>query len=803
MKNKIKFSLKSKVVFLNIGIVFIFASILVIMLNRLTVNTLINSKRETTKVVIEGQAREVEFALSRPLGAVEALSKNDKVVSYLSEDKPKTGKAVLDLFESVSVGREYSNIYIMDKNGNVILSVDPSFLNNNFAFRDYFVEGLQGKPHMQIAFGVLTHKAGYYFSAPIVVDSMVKGVVVIKMDVSYISKIFENSPTKRIGHFFLTDENGVVVYSDKEIEEYQSLGKLPEDRRKKIVDERRFEGFGLKPLQYQVAQEAIDKYTIPTTIDYLDMEDGESEDGELELLQIQKVGSYPFYLVTESSLDSIISQLNGILWPIVYLMGGAVGVGIFIQYLVLAKLFLPLKILEKFSKDVSEGKTDQIIKINSKDELESLSTNIGIMVSILNDSKRDLEVKVNEKTLELTKKIEELNEKNIEQENGQVAMLNVLEDSKLLEAQLEEEKKSVELKVVERTKELSAEQARLNASISALPQAFIIVDKDLNIISQNGKLEDLFGKIESNWNLKIIDDFMGKNFELVKKLEEIIKNKKVFDINEFEHGFKFLRIFMAPVLNSENEQIGAIIMIQDVTEEKILSRSKDEFFSIASHELRTPLAAIRGNSEMIIDNYAKAIKDPDVKEMLADIHEGSLRLIAIVNDFLNISRIEMKKIEYKIEDIDLQKLVEDTMDECQNLETKEGKYLKLEKNKTSIGKVKGDSARIKEVLINLIGNGFKFTKKGGVTISIRSAEDSVEVCVTDTGEGIPKELQGLLFRKFQQAGSSLYTRDTTKGTGLGLYISKLLLEGMKGQIWLESSETGKGSTFCFKLPLVK
>ena len=117
--------------------------------------------------------------------------------------------------------------------------------------------------------------------------------------------------------------------------------------------------------------------------------------------------------------------------------------------------------------------------------------------------------------------------------------------------------------------------------------------------------------------------------------------------------------------------------------------------------------------------------------------------------------------------------------------------------------VRADKDRTRQTLINLIGNGLKFTEKGGVTVSVK--KDSISACcyVKDTGRGIPVENQKLLFRKFQQAGSSIYTRDTTKGTGLGLYISKLMIEGMNGRIWLDSSYDGKGSTFAFCLPLSK
>lgn len=798
MKNKFKVALRSKVIWLNIILLGIFASALVFFVYKLAVNELTNSKRETTKVVIEGQTKTVDFALSRPLNAVKALADNVKVKNYFDESKPKQKDTdLVEFFKSVSLAREYSNIYLMDTQGNVVVSVDPSFLNNNFSYRDYFNKAMDGKTHMQIAFGTLTKKPGYYFSAPVNVNSRVVGVVVVKLDTGYINALFENSPTKKIGHFFLTDENGVVISTDKKIEEYQSLGNIPEDKLKKIRQERRFDGFGLKPLQYQVVQDVIDNYSAPISLGYMDLEDGEEEEGEMELLQVQKIGDAPFFLVTESSMESVFGQINHILWPILFLIGGGVFLGLVVQFIFLAKLFKPLSILEKNSSRVAEGESVEFVTLKTSDEIESLSESIGFMVKSLREAKRNSDEEVRRKTEQLSRNLEELSNINAEQNQSQTAMLNVLEDSKILENQLAEEKKNVEKKVEERTKQLAEEQARLKSSILALPQAFVIVDKELNFVTQNGKLEYFFGKAEKGWDLKSVDSFLGSDFSLISKIKESIETLKVFDIPELAHGFKFLRVYIAPVLDG-GKSIGAIMILQDVTEEKILNRSKDEFFSIASHELRTPLTAIRGNSEMIIENYVNEIKNPDVKEMVEDIHEGSLRLIEIVNDFLNISRLEMKKIEFKNEKIDLKKVIEETIGELKNTDIKTDKYLNFEAPEGELMAI-CDIDKIKQVIINLIGNGLKFTEKGGVTIKVKEGVDTFDVLIVDTGRGISVDQQQLLFRKFQQAGSSLYTRDTTKGTGLGLYISKLLMEGMGGSIWLEASEPDKGSTFTFRV----
>jgi signal transduction histidine kinase len=266
-----------------------------------------------------------------------------------------------------------------------------------------------------------------------------------------------------------------------------------------------------------------------------------------------------------------------------------------------------------------------------------------------------------------------------------------------------------------------------------------------------------------------------------------------------------LHIFIAPIVTMGNKNfsvIGNVMLVENITEQKLLERSKDEFFSIASHELRTPLTAIRGNTSMIMDYYQNELKDPQVKEMVSDVHESSIRLISIVNDFLDMSRLELGKIEFKKDSLDLSKLIPEVIKEYQVTGSRKGVSIVF-KDAGKVPSAVGDEDRFKQVLINLIGNGLKFTEKGEIAISLKVEGNSVKVLVSDTGMGISEENQKLLFRKFQQAESNIITRDTTRGTGLGLYISKMMVEKMGGQIKLEESAVGKGTTFSFTLPIGK
>lgn len=351
--------------------------------------------------------------------------------------------------------------------------------------------------------------------------------------------------------------------------------------------------------------------------------------------------------------------------------------------------------------------------------------------------------------------------------------------------------------------ELQAEKARLTASIASISLGFILTDTNEHIVMINPASARILELHEEAKQFSQIESILKNSCDLHMLHLECESERRTIEVQDVIFGNKYLRIFLAPILSSAKgaeELIGTVILLEDTTEAKVMDRSKDEFFSIASHELRTPLTSIRGNTSMILDYYKDQLQDQDLVEMLKDINASSIRLIGIVNDFLNVSRLEQKKMEFKKEAFDLIFTINQVFQELQGMVVP-GVELKVE-NGVGIEtpKALADPDKTKEVLINLIGNALKFTEKGEVVVSIFAENSHLKVFVRDTGRGITPQYQSLLFRKFQQAGESLFTRDTTKGTGLGLYISKLMVEGMGGQIWLERSESGRGSVFGFTLP---
>lgn len=358
-------------------------------------------------------------------------------------------------------------------------------------------------------------------------------------------------------------------------------------------------------------------------------------------------------------------------------------------------------------------------------------------------------------------------------------------------------------------RKLNEEQMRLLSAINSLSMGFIIIDRKNNLLIKNDvlneilDLHDLEGNIFLKGDSEIIEKKLSASYPLRDKWEKAMIERITIVDRDVVYVDRYLRIVLSPIIiPNEEAPMGVVILIEDMTEAKVMERSREEFFSIASHELRTPLTAIRGNCSMIKQFYGEKIKaEADLNEMIEDIHESSVRLIGIVNDFLDTSRLEQRRMQFQIEAFDITELITSVIDEFKAASALQNVNCILAPPSEALPKVVADKNKVKQILINLVGNSLKFTEQGAVTVSPAVINGMVQVSVSDTGRGIPKENQHLLFRKFQQAGNSLFTRDTVKGTGLGLYISKLMIEGMKGKIWLVSSEEGKGTTFAFTLPL--
>jgi signal transduction histidine kinase len=226
------------------------------------------------------------------------------------------------------------------------------------------------------------------------------------------------------------------------------------------------------------------------------------------------------------------------------------------------------------------------------------------------------------------------------------------------------------------------------------------------------------------------------------------------------------------------------------------NNAKSEFLANMSHELRTPMNAILGFVEMLLDDLYGEIP-PHLREPLMDIQVNGKHLLNLINDVLDLSKIEAGRMELALEDYSVQELVESVAASLNSLAAEKGIAFDT-RVQPGIKLAYGDSRRIMQCLMNLAGNALKFTKQGRVEVGVEQAQNLLRYHVADTGIGIPKDQIDEVFGEFRQADAAI-TREFG-GTGLGLNITKKFVEMHGGRIWVES-ELGKGSTFFFEVPL--
>jgi PAS domain S-box-containing protein len=247
--------------------------------------------------------------------------------------------------------------------------------------------------------------------------------------------------------------------------------------------------------------------------------------------------------------------------------------------------------------------------------------------------------------------------------------------------------------------------------------------------------------------------------------------------------------------NNEGEITGYLGTVMDITVRKQADQQKTDFVSFTTHQLRTPLAGIKWLLELATE---EGQEPTEVRSWIQDARQSADRLAQLVNDLLDISRLEQGKLTLAPEPVQLEEMTRSVLAEMTPLLQEKGHELSVT-HMDAIPAVMVDPQLIRQVILNLISNAVKYTPPGGdIAVTVRRAGASVCWAVRDSGIGIPKDSQRRLFEKFYRADNVFKVE--TEGTGLGLYLVRLIVEQCRGRVWCQSEE-GKGTTFLFTLPL--
>lgn len=348
----------------------------------------------------------------------------------------------------------------------------------------------------------------------------------------------------------------------------------------------------------------------------------------------------------------------------------------------------------------------------------------------------------------------------------------------------------------------------------SIPDLFFLVSSDTTVLDYKGKEEDLYLKPKNFLGKKLKDllpDDIGKRiFNAIKKTIELNQPQ----ILEYSLLIKSkLRYFEARILYFFEDQVA--IFIREITKrkeaEKIikeefeklkeLEQIRKDLISRVSHEIKTPLMSIRGASELISE-YHRAHMGKELLELIEMIQKGGRRLEHLVNNLLDISRIEYNKLLLNKKKENLSEIIKGISSEIKILIEGRGIELNLKIPESLYLEI--DRIRIEQVIINLLTNAMKNTPKNGkIDVIVRKAGDMAEISVSDTGVGFTKKEMDRLFTRFgkiERYGSGLEYLNI-QGSGLGLFISKEIIEFHGGKIWVISKGRHEGCTFTVKLPI--
>ncbi|HET6972653.1 MAG TPA: ATP-binding protein [Pyrinomonadaceae bacterium] len=342
-------------------------------------------------------------------------------------------------------------------------------------------------------------------------------------------------------------------------------------------------------------------------------------------------------------------------------------------------------------------------------------------------------------------------------------------------------------------------QQTTEAAIDSLFDPVIVTDAEGRVTKLNPAAEEIFGSENENRGMHVGE--VARDVRIAGAVAETLESQRpvagdgmsAFLPLAVAGSEKAFRLRTTPMRDNDHHLLGAVTLLEDVTHLREIDRLKSEFIATASHELRTPLTSVQMGVYLLLERAAGELTDKQV-EILSACRDDCERLDKLMRDLLDLSRIEAGESKPNFESIRTRELINDATKELAPQVESKGLGFRVEAP-VDLPTVKVDRSQVERVLANLVVNALRYTKQGEIKISAQPRGNSVAVSVSDTGSGIPPEYLPHIFDKFVQVPGA-----ATGGAGLGLAISRLIVEAHGGQISVQS-EPDKGSTFTFTLPI--
>ncbi|NQU16856.1 MAG: PAS domain-containing protein [Candidatus Saganbacteria bacterium] len=356
-------------------------------------------------------------------------------------------------------------------------------------------------------------------------------------------------------------------------------------------------------------------------------------------------------------------------------------------------------------------------------------------------------------------------------------------------------------------KELESEKLKFGLVLENLGDAVVVLDPKGRIVYSNPQMENLF----SGQNLKKGNDFSAllkeanPNIDISSRQEDVLKEAKIFETELVLYPGQakelYLRTIMAPLRFPGSVIEGIVGVFHNVTEFRKLDRLKYDFIATVSHELRTPLTVIAETISLLKNKNVGGVLNPKKQECVDLAERNQKRLARLVDNVLDIVRMETGHLRVEISKVLIDPLLKNLVDSFKPIFAKKNVKLTLNVEK-GLPPLAADEDRLAQVIANLLNNAYKYTNEGQVELSAGQKDSKVEICVKDSGMGISNTNLERIFMKFEQIPSKSNVKPPEKGTGLGLYIAKNLIEAHGGRIWAKS-ELGRGTSFYVNIPIFK
>ena len=345
-------------------------------------------------------------------------------------------------------------------------------------------------------------------------------------------------------------------------------------------------------------------------------------------------------------------------------------------------------------------------------------------------------------------------------------------------------------------KEIEENEQQLTSIISNMVSGVMLVNQDGKVVLLNSAMERFLSQHKGNLIGQPYEK-VGERFALSPHIHAVFEtNEKVHEeVHSYYPQERIMDAHLAPYYGQGWQQRGVIVVLHDITEIRRLEKMRSDFVANVSHELKTPVTSVRGFSETLMSG--EVTDEETTKQFLKIIHDESQRLDRLIRDLLNLSKIERQKMPLNLETLNMTALVHEVSVTLQGaVEEKRTRLVLPDPSKDVY--LQGDEDRLRQIILNLVGNGINYTAEGGtVTVSLKENVEKVRLIIQDDGIGIPEESLPRIFERFYRVDRARSRH--SGGTGLGLAIVKHLIESHHGEIEVESRE-GEGTTFTVILP---